>query len=54
VGVRVPVGQNFFSSLLRPDRLCGSSSLISSGYRGLFPPPPVKRPGLEADHSTSN
>jgi hypothetical protein len=38
-----------FSSPQRPDRLRGPTSLLSNGYRGLFPG--VKRPGREADHS---
>jgi hypothetical protein len=36
VRVRVPVGTRFLSSPLRPDQLWGSSTLLSSGYRGLF------------------
>jgi hypothetical protein len=35
-GVRVPVRARFFSSL-RPDLLWGPLSLLSTGYRGLFP-----------------
>jgi hypothetical protein len=51
VGVRVPVGSRIFSSARRPDRrLCGPPSLLSNGYRGLFPPG-VTRQGCEADHS---
>jgi hypothetical protein len=37
VGVRVPIGSKIFSSLRRPDWLRGSTSLLSNGYRGLFP-----------------
>jgi hypothetical protein len=37
VGVRVPVGLRFFSSLRRSDRFWGPPSLLSNGYQGLFP-----------------
>jgi hypothetical protein len=37
VGVRVPVGSRIFSSPQRPDRLWDRPSLLSHGYRGLFP-----------------
>jgi hypothetical protein len=37
IGVRLPVGSRIFSSPHRPDRLWGTSSLLSNGYRGLFP-----------------
>jgi hypothetical protein len=37
VGVRVPVGSGMFSSRHRPDRFWGPQSLLSNGYRGLFP-----------------
>jgi hypothetical protein len=37
IGVRVPVGARFFSSPRLPDRLWGLPSLLSNGYRGLFP-----------------
>jgi hypothetical protein len=36
-GVRVTVGSRIFSSPKRPDRLWGPLSLLSNGYRGLFP-----------------
>jgi hypothetical protein len=37
VGVRVPVRTRIFSSPRRPDRLRGPPSLLSNGYRGIFP-----------------
>jgi hypothetical protein len=37
VRVRFQVGANLFSSPQRPDRLRGLTSLLSNGYRGLFP-----------------
>jgi hypothetical protein len=36
IGVRVPVGPRIFSCRRRPDRVWGTPSLLSSGYRGLF------------------
>jgi hypothetical protein len=36
--VGVPVGSRIFSSPRRPERLWGPLSLLSNGYRGLFPP----------------
>jgi hypothetical protein len=37
VGVRVPVLSIIFTSPCCPDRLWGQTSLLSNGYRGLFP-----------------
>jgi hypothetical protein len=37
VGVRVPVGSRIISSPRRPDRLWGPHSVLSNGYRELFP-----------------
>jgi hypothetical protein len=49
VGVQVPVGSRIFSSPRCPDRLWGSTNLLSNGYGGTFPE--IKRPGREADNS---
>jgi hypothetical protein len=40
--------KKFFSIPCRPDRLWGPHSLLSNGYRGLFPR--VKQLEREADH----
>jgi hypothetical protein len=37
VEVGVPVGSRIFSSPRRPHRFWGPASLLSNGYRGLFP-----------------
>jgi hypothetical protein len=37
VGVRVSVGSRIFSSSRVPERLWSPPSLLSNGYRGLFP-----------------
>jgi hypothetical protein len=37
VGVRVPVNARFICSPRRPDRFWALPSLLSNGYRGLFP-----------------
>jgi hypothetical protein len=37
VGVRVSVGRRFDTSNCRPDRVWGLSSLLSNGYRGIYP-----------------
>jgi hypothetical protein len=55
IGVRMSLGPRIFSSPNRPDRLSSPPSLLSNGYRRLFPPPPprgggLKWPGSEADH----
>jgi hypothetical protein len=41
----------FFSSPHSPDRLWGTPSLVSNGYRGAISPR-IKRPEHEVDHST--
>jgi hypothetical protein len=46
----VPCSVRFFYCAQRADPLWGRPSLLSDGYRGLFPPG-IKRPGREADHS---
>jgi hypothetical protein len=51
VGVRVPVGPRIFPSPRRTGPLWGAPSLLSNGYRGLFPRG-VQRLGREADHSS--
>jgi hypothetical protein len=43
------VGSRSFTSPYRPDRLQGTLSLLSNGYRGSLPG--IKRPEREADHS---
>jgi hypothetical protein len=48
-GVRFPAVAFFFSFAPRPDRLWGQLSLISSGYRGLFPPGESGR-GVKSTH----
>jgi hypothetical protein len=50
VGVRVPVGSRIFSSPRRPGQFWCSLSLLSNGYRGLFPRG-VKRQGRKTNHS---
>jgi hypothetical protein len=37
VGVQIPVGARIFSCRLRPDRFWGPPSILSDGYRKLFP-----------------
>jgi hypothetical protein len=49
VGVRVPVGAEFFYIPRRPDRFWGPTCLLSNGYCGSYPA--VKQPGREANHS---
>jgi hypothetical protein len=50
IGVLVPVGKKFFSSLLYPQRFWGRLSLRSDRYPSYFSEG-VKRPGREVDHS---
>jgi hypothetical protein len=45
VGVRIPEGSRIFSSPRRPDRLWGPPSLLSDGYKELFPFPVGKAEG---------
>jgi hypothetical protein len=50
VGFRVPVGSRIISSPSRPNRFWGPHSLLSNGYKGLFPRGESGM-GREADHS---
>jgi hypothetical protein len=50
-GVRFPeAAKVFYSATQRPDRLWGTPSLLSNGYKELFLQT-VNRPEREADHS---
>ena len=48
-GIRIPVGETFFSSPKRTDRLWGPPTVVFNGYQGSFPD--VKRPECDVDHS---
>jgi hypothetical protein len=52
VGVRFPADAKIFSTLQRPDRLWGPSSLLYTGYGCSFAG--VRRPGRQADRSLAS